>query len=278
MKTHNLFTGNHSCRLVLLLVSLFIVSCNPNSQDIQINPRNISPNPVSSPATQTPSVTHTFTPFITATQTSSPTITKTPMVTKIPSITTSPSITASPTITLTPTFDFPDVTVQMTAHCRYGSGKAYLHAADLYADYQGQLWNRNYQGTWLWVKFDKINYPCWVATSVVSVEGDIFSVIPYFHPLPKSTLYGPVQEVKTERNGNTVTVRWEEVWMTEDDFRGYLIEAQVCQNGLFIDVAYHTEKTKMEIRDELFCDQQSNGKLYAVEKHGYTDPITIPWP
>jgi hypothetical protein len=204
--------------------------------------------------------------------------TNTPTATQTPSQTLSPTITPSPTITLTPTFDFPDITVQMTAHCRYGPGIAYLHAADLYTNDQGQLWNRNHQGTWLWVKFDKIHYPCWVAASVVSVEGDIFSVIPYFHPLPKSTLYGPVEVVKADRDGIEVTVRWEEVWMTEDDFRGYLIEAQVCQNGVFLDVAYHTEKTVMSIRDEKKCDQPSNGKLYAVEKHGYTDPVSIPWP
>jgi hypothetical protein len=166
----------------------------------------------------------------------------------------------------------------MTAHCRYGPGTAYLHAADLYEGDQGQLWNRNHPGTWLWVKFDKIHYACWVAASVVEVSGDIFSVVPYFHPLPKSTLYGPVQAVVADRNGDTVTVIWDEVWMTEDDFRGYLIEAQVCQNGFFIDAAFHTEKTILNILDEQTCDRQSNGKLYAVEKHGYTDPIKIPWP
>ena len=166
----------------------------------------------------------------------------------------------------------------MNAHCRYGPGTAYLHAADLYTGDEGQLWNRNYNGTWLWVRFDKLHYACWVSASVVEVEGDIFSVVPYFHPLPKSTLYGPVQKVVADRVGNEVIVTWEEVWMTEDDFRGYLIEAQVCQNGFFIDVAYHTEKTTMTILDETTCDQQSNGRLYAVEKHGYTDPANIPSP
>jgi hypothetical protein len=112
----------------------------------------------------------------------------------------------------------------------------------------------------------------------VTVEGDIFSVIPYFHPLPKSTLYGPVQVVVANRNGDSVRIDWDEVWMTEDDFRGYLIEAQVCQNGYFVDVAYHTVKPRLTIKDDQTCEQQSNGRLYAVEKHGYTDPVTIPWP
>lgn len=229
-------------------------------------------------ATITPS--HTPSPTITPSQTGTATATITPTATQTdtPTITITPSQTPTPTITLTPTFDFPDIEVLMTAHCRYGPGIAYLHAGDLYAGDQGQLWNRNYQGTWLWVRFDKLHYSCWVAASVVEVSGDIFSVVPYFHPLPKSTLYGPVQKVETGRDGNQVTISWDEVWMTEDDFRGYLIEAQVCQNGFFIDVAYHTEKTTLSILDEGSCEQQSNGKLFAVEKHGYTDPINIPWP
>ena len=30
--------------------------------------------------------------------------------------------------------------------------------------------------------------------------------------------------------------------------------------------------------DEKGCEGDPKGKLYAVEKHGYTDPVTIPWP
>jgi hypothetical protein len=228
--------------------------------------------------TATPTQTASPYPSDTPTPTLTDTPSQTPAPTDTPTITLTPSITPTPTITLTPTFDYPDVTVKETAHCRYGPGTAYLHAADLYEGDQGQLWNRNYSGTWVWVKFDKINYACWVAASLVDVVGDIFSVTTYFHPLPKSTLYGPVEAVEAERQGDSVVVSWDEIWMTEDDFRGYLIEAQVCQNGFFIDVAYHSDKSPITILDEDTCQQESNGKLYAVEKHGYTDPIAIPWP
>ena len=85
-------------------------------------------------------------------------------------------------------------------------------------------------------------------------------------------------EAYYKSQGDSVVITWDEIWMTEDDFRGYLIEAQVCQNGFFIDVAYHSDKSPITILDERTCQQESNGKLYAVEKHGYTDPITIPWP
>ena len=267
-----------SLRLIGFITAAFILfSCNaPASLSFIASPTPTSTLTPTSTVTPSPTFTPTVTSSPTATDT--PTLTPSPTQTDTPTITFTPSITPSPTITLTPTFDFPDVTVLSQAHCRYGPGTAYLHAADLYPEDKGQLWNRNYGGNWLWVRFDKLNYACWVSASVVQVDGDIFSVVPYFHPMPKSTLYGPVQKVSAVRDGNNVIVTWEGIWMTEDDFRGYLIEAQVCQNGFFIDVAYHTDGTSMTIQDETTCGQQSNGKLYAVEKHGYTDPINIPWP
>jgi len=140
------------------------------------------------------------------------------------------------------------------------------------------VWNRNYTGTWLWVRFDKLNYACWVAASLLDIEGDIFTISTYFPPLPKSSLYTPPKKVNATRSGDQVIVTWEEVWMTADDFRGYLIEVKICQNGNMIDVAVHAEKTAYTFTDERICEGQSKGRLYAVEKHGYTDSVPISWP
>jgi hypothetical protein len=38
---------------------------------------------------------------------------------------------------------------------------------------------------------------------------------------------------------------------------------------------YHTSYT---FTDGPGCSQPSGGKLYTVEKHGYTSPVDIPWP
>ncbi|MCK4975641.1 MAG: hypothetical protein KAS36_01765, partial [Anaerolineales bacterium] len=64
----------------------------------------------------------------------------------------------------------------------------------------------------------------------------------------------------------------------EDDFRGYLIEATICQGGQLLSVAVHTDGTSYEFTDEGGCSGESGGLLYVVEKHGYVDPVTIPWP
>lgn len=210
--------------------------------------------------------------------TSTPTETNTPTVTYTATQTRTPTVTQTPSVTPTPTFDFPDVTVQKQAFCRYGAGKAYLPAGDLYPGDHGLVWNRNYNGTWLWVRFDKLSYACWVATSVTEVQGDVFSVITYSPALPKSTLYNPPKGIEAWREGDQVMVDWKSVPMTADDDRGYLIEARICQNGALIDVAVHTDKTKHTFTDERKCDGDSKGLLYAVEKHGYTEPAPIPWP
>lgn len=227
-------------------------------------------------ASPTPTLTPTSTPTSTSTTTPTPTATATP--TDTPTITPTPTVTDTPTITPSPTFDFPDATVNQQAHCRYGPNKNYLHAGDLYPGDHGVVWNRNSSSTWLWVRFDKLWYACWVAASVVDVQGNVGSVTVIHTKLPHSTLYGPPDVVDATRTGDEVTVTWEPVWMTVDDYRGYMIEANVCQNGHIVFLVVAIDGTSQTFTDETGCSSDSGGKLYTVEKHGYTDPVSIPWP
>src|SRR5688500_14001058 len=109
-------------------------------------------------------VAWTETPSPSATLTATKTLTATPVFTA--------TITSSPTISATATFAFPAATVNKQAHCRYGPSVAYLHAADLFPGDTGTVRERYIYGNWLYVKFDKLNYFCWVAPSVVDVVGD----------------------------------------------------------------------------------------------------------
>jgi len=229
-------------------------------------------------ATPTPTPTRTSTPTATSTSTPTPTNTPTPTVTNTPTITLTPTHTPTPTITPTPTFDFPDVTVLMQSHCRYGPGTAYLHAGDLYPGDHALVWNRNQDGSWLFIKPDHQTWPCWVSATVVEVEGDVFSVVYLYRRLPWSELYGPPTNVRASRQGDQVTVTWNRVNMTLDDDRGYMIEARLCRNGYLYDTAVHTDGTSYTFTDEQNCDRESFGNLFAVEKHGYTDSVAIPWP
>lgn len=226
----------------------------------------------------TPTITPTNTPTYTITPTLSSTPTITPTITNTPTLTSTPTISTTPTITLTPTFDFPDGIVLQQANCRYGPGTAYLFASGLFPGDKVEIWGRNSSGTWLWVQPDSIKYQCWVAASMLNISGDVNSVWVKSVNLPHSTLYGPVQRVYAKRSGNEVSVTWEPVRMTVDDDRGYLIEANLCQNGILIWQAVHTDTPGYIFVDESGCSTPSSALLYVVEKHGYTDPIQIPWP
>jgi len=249
---------------VTLVFVLSALACN---LPLQV----ITPTPF--PPTQTQTAAFTFTPEATFT----------PAVTQTPAITLTPTITFTPTISATPTFAFPRVTVNKQAHCRYGPSVAFLHAADLYPGDTGIADGRYEYSNWLHVKFDKLNYYCWVAPSVVDVVGDV-SILRYNEPDLQSVGYSnypPPQNIKAIRNGDEVTISWDQVNMTADHDRGYLIIAFVCQGGYYLwwtDSYEDQYTTSYTVRDEAGCPVPSEGVLYTVEKHGFSKPAQIPWP
>ena len=265
---------NRKLTLILLILIVLASACGVPAQP----PIEESPSATATSWTLSATSTGTFTPTITASSTL--------MLT--PTITLTPTETATPTITPTPTFAFPTVTVNAQAHCRYGPATAYLHAADLYRGDVGSVRGRYQNSKWLQVKFDKLDYFCWVAPSVVTVTGDIslirnVSASNVSMPGP-SALYGPPERVWATRQGDLVTIEWSSVWMTEDDDRGYFIEMYVCQNGGYIwftvgeGTLMNQSITTYTVTDQAGCAYPSYGNLWAVEKHGYTTSTPIPWP
>ncbi len=242
---------------IILMIFLFISACAPSTEELP-----------------TPTVV-----AVTAT----PTFTETPKATFTPTETLTPTVTFTPTITATATFAFPTVTVNKQAHCRYGPSVAYLHAADLYAGDTGTVRGRFIYSNWLYIKFDKLDYFCWVAPSVVDVVGDVSTVAYKELNLQSigSNQYGPPGGVTAVRDGNTVMISWNQVKMSKDKDRGYLLELFVCQKTSLLwwtDSYPDQESTSYTVRDEAGCASPSSGKLYTVEKHGFSEPAIIPWP
>jgi hypothetical protein len=217
----------------------------------------------------------------------SPTPTGTPTTTDTP--------TETPTPTLTPTYSAPRIRVLMWSQCRYGPGVGYLYEYDLFegnlmevigwreilAQKDEGVWEPS---IWLYVRaLGGVNI-CWVNSNLVKVyQGNIFDAPPYTARMPFSELYKPPKSVEAWREGNNVTVMWSSVWMTEDDYRGYLVEAWVCRGGqLYLaPVGYkgvNVANPAVVIPDEPGCSEPSNARLYTVEKHGYTQWIRVPWP
>jgi hypothetical protein len=261
----------------LFLLALTLASCAPWEQYQQTQAAG-QQSETAAAWTPTSTVTVTATPTDTQTSTPSPTVTLTPTETP------TPTITATPTITPSPTYDYPDAVVSVAAaHCRYGPSKAYLHAADLYQGDRGIVDGRWPYSDWLYVKWDKLNYHCWVSPSVVEVTGDVSALFYVDLHLERvgSNMYGPPKNVRAARKGDQVTITWDKVWMTEDDDRGYLIEAWVCQNGAYLWWTAGFENqftTSYTVTDDDSCSLPSSGKLYTVEKHGFSEPVVIPWP
>lgn len=260
---------------LIVITLLFILACNMN----RFSPEDLA----TQTATALTAIADSWTDTPVPTFTFTPTLTLTPTETLTPTITFTPTITPSPTVSATPTFDFPDVTVNKQAHCRYGPAVAYLHAADLYPGDKGTVRGRFIYSRWLYVKFDKLNYFCWVAPTVVDVVGDI-SRINYAELHLQSigsNQYGPPKNVSAVRNGSQVTISWDQVNMTKDKDRGYLLELFVCQNDLLLwwtDSYPDQFTTSYTVKDEAGCSEPSSGLLYTVEKHGFSQPAVIPWP
>jgi hypothetical protein len=253
----------------ILLIFLFVSACATSVEE--------------QAASTAPAATATATAELTETPTATLTLTTTRRATFTPTVTFTPTIELSPTITATPTFAFPTVTVNKQAHCRYGPSVAYLHAADLSPGDVGSVRGRYIYSNWLYIKFDKLNYFCWVAPSVVEVVGDISTVAYKELNLQSigSNQYGPPTGVTTVRNGNEVTISWNQVQMSKDKDRGYLLELFVCQDTIYYwwtDSYPDQYSTSYTVRDEAGCAQPSSGKLYTVEKHGFSEPAIIAWP
>lgn len=256
---------------IILLLFLFVSACAPATEEQATSTATAPATATVEAATETPTATQTETVTLTSTETLTATITLTP------------TITFTPTVTATPTFDFPTVTVNKQSHCRYGPSVAYLHAADLYPGDVGSVRSRYLYSKWLYVKFDKLNYFCWVAPSVVDVVGDVSTVVYKELNLQSigSNQYGPPRGVTAVRDGNRVTISWEQMQMSKDKDRGYLLELFVCQDTYWIwwtDSYPDQYSTSYTVKDEAGCAQPSSGKLYTVEKHGFSEPAIIPWP
>lgn len=103
--------------------------------------------------------------------------------------------------------------------------------------------------------------------------------LPYIEPrLPKTTFAGPPSNVQAVRNGNQVTITWVSVTLSDDKRRGNMLEVTQCIDGNLIFQPYQTDGSEITLRDDQTCEEPSGALLYTAEKHGYSDPVQVPWP
>jgi hypothetical protein len=167
------------------------------------------------------------------------------------------------------------------SNCRYGPGAPYLYKYALIEGSNLEVIGRNDLGTWILVRAIGGKNPCWVKASLMKIKGDVMNVAPTYIPLPQSPYYGPVKGVAAVRKGNDAIISWNEVHLRPGDDSEqfpYLVESWVCTQGQLVFTPVGSYSPIVKIYDEPGCSQPSHGRLYAVEKHGYTKWIEIPWP
>jgi len=198
-----------------------------------------------------------------------------------PPPTETPTLTTTATITPIPTYVILRGEVLQRSNCRYGPGAPYLYKYGLVPGSNLEVIGRNDLGTWILVQAIGGNNPCWLKASLMDIKGDVMNVAPTYIPLPQSPYYGPPEWVLAKRNGDEVTIYWKEITYRAGDETAeapYLIEAWVCVAGELIFTPLGVYETQTKIIDEAGCAEPSHGRLYFVEKHGYSNWIKIHWP
>ena len=166
----------------------------------------------------------------------------------------------------------------------YGPSWEYLWQFGLVHGQTGQVKGRSPYNDWLYVKMDGYTNYCWIPGYQLNIVGDVNTVIvqEIYLPWSGTGFYTPPAWVRAERKGDQVFINWPDVYMTEDDDRGYFLDLFLCKDGTLNwapkNVKPHTQ-TEYIVVDEPGCSEPSGGTIYTVEKHGYVYPgLTISWP
>ena len=305
----------HRSLRMALLVAIFCSACsplvglapNPTLSPI-LPPTSSSPPTLTFTSSSTETPLPTFTPISTDTLTATLSGTPSETATSTLTATITPTPSRTPVPSRTPIPVLPRVSILQLASCRYGPGPGYLFftglGATAWEEVVGrmQILSRKADGSWgpaEWLFVQSLNHDpltrCWVNASLTHViQGDI-NTVPDYSSKPKapdlygaSDLYEQVTSVSAQRDGDFVDVYWQANYMTEDDYRGYMIEAWVCYQSqyYFAPVAFVGSFAQnesepidvMSIPDGPGCSQASHGQIFLAEKHGYTKGVIIPWP
>jgi len=221
----------------------------------------------------------THTPTITISPDPTATFTHTPTSTLAPTVTPTPSVTPEPTYTV-----IRGVVNQGHVNCYYGPSKAYLYKYGLLKGNRLDIIGRMADTGYIELQAIGGDNPCWMNLEFMDVQGDINSVKPV-DPLtikmPWSPYYPGLAFAKAERSGNEVTITWSPLKLRAGDDseqESFLLESWVCRSGKLTFVPIGAYQNQAKVIDEPGCIQMSHGRVYGVEKHGYTKYLMFDWP
>jgi hypothetical protein len=225
------------------------------------------------------------TPSITPTASQTPTPIYSPTVTFTPSQT--PTETPTPTATPEPIWGFVDVE---KAACRHGPSKNFLDKFTLSSGLHLEIEGRHHG--WVLVRpEDHDGKPCWISGNLIRYENEAGEEIPNgevlnsltefdyvpFLPNAQSLVSAPSGVVK-EKNGNTVKITWQVSGIGGDDNMGYLIAAEICQEGRILWFFVHSSQPSFTFQVDTDCHIGSQVFMYNVHSHGYSQSTRISVP
>jgi len=257
----------------ILVGSTAILSACSRIQDAPApGVRTFTPDP------KRPSATASRTlPPATLTLTASPSATATRTGTATPS----PTSTASPQ----PTYLIlrGEVNAEQVS-CFYGPSRAYLFKYLLIGGSVLEIIGILPDTQYIQVRAIGGTNPCWMNLEWMDVRGDV-EMLQQIYPkdilLPASPYYGPLTTVSAVREGSQVTISWDPLFLRAGDDslqEPYLVETWICQDGHLTFIPIGAYVTLANVTDEPGCTEQSHGRVYGVEKHGYTRYVVVPWP
>ncbi|MAT44954.1 MAG: hypothetical protein CL609_21690 [Anaerolineaceae bacterium] len=255
---------------VFTFLLLLITACTPQVSTNLV----ITDKPTSiSTQTQIPSPTATITPTQTTTKTPTPSPSPTP------------SITPTATFTPVPTYQILRGEVNV-AHvsCFYGPSNVYLYKYGLVGGSNLEIIGQNLDTDYLKVQAIGGNNPCWMNSQWMNIQGSASLIQPINAEdvvLPSSPYYGPPSGQNAVRDEDQVTISWNWFGLRAGDDSEqypYLIEAWLCLDGNITFTPIGTWENIVTVTDQAGCSEPSHARLYAVEKHGYTPYVEIPWP
>lgn len=238
-----------------------------------------------SPVLSAPTATPTSLPLTaTFTQTQLPSPTDTPTATSTITPTDTPTPTLTSTITPEPTYMVLRGEVTEHVSCFYGPSKTYLYKYGLLEGNRLDIIGYMADTGYIEVQAIGGHNPCWMSLKWMEVQGDMNTVQPVDPltiKLPQSPYYAGLTWAKATRDGDEVKIVWDVLELRAGDDseqEDYLLEAWVCHTGRLTFVPIGTYDTETTVMDEPGCSEPSFGRVYAVEKHGYTHPLEIEWP
>ena len=281
MQTKSFSRNLYRLFTIAFLLILVGVSCSPAALvATPVQTVVVVPQVITQVVTQIVYVPVTITPTPTVYTTDTPTIT--PIPSKTPTVSSTPPTT-------TPTNQPPLVTVLVNTECLFGPDPAYIGMTEIKSGSQEIAIGRSQDTGWLYVQGADHKTPCWIKTALAKAINGVFTDAPVATPVltPYTSAYPPPPAVSTTRTGNSVSIFWLPVAMSQADYNGYLIEAWVCQGGklVFVPKSYVTSYDKnskmmaIAITDEPGCSQPSSARIYTVTTTAYSSPKNVlPWP